>query len=234
MNSFDSIAAGTNTETIRFTSTTASDSLVLTSHITAGALTVEASDAAGVTTGTTALKIDVSAAPLGVTLIANNGGDTLIGSNHGDTITGGSGADSITVGSVASTITGGGGGDSIASTGAADNLKYLATTDSFSNAASTADTNTDVITGFHDSGPAATIDLTGLSGAGTETFTGLKAGASFVAAFAGGAANDVDYAVIGGNTFVHVHSAAGYSSTDLLIELQGSHTLTTANFHLHP
>jgi hypothetical protein len=101
---------------------------------------------------------------------------------------------------------------------------------------SAADTNTDQIANFHDSGPTATIDLTTLAGAGTETFAGSKTGpATFALAFVGDAINTVDYAVIGGNTFVHVASSGGgYSSSDLLIELQGVHALTAANFHLHP
>jgi hypothetical protein len=72
-------------------------------------------------------------------------------------------------------------------------------------------------------------------GAGTETFAGSKAGANFGAAFGADAANAVDYAVIGGNTFIHVAGAGGgYSAADLLIELTGVHAPTAANFHLHP
>jgi Ca2+-binding RTX toxin-like protein len=234
MNGFDSISAAGFAETIRFTSTTPNDSLILTSHISAASLTVAASDAAGVLTGTTPLSIDASALTLGATIFANNGGDSIIGSNHGDTITGGSGADTVALGGTASTIAGGGGGDSITSTGVADNFKYIVNSDSFTNSATTFDANTDKIAAFHDSGPAATIDLTGIGAAG-QTFTGSKAfTTNFATTFAADTASQVDYVVNGGNTFVHLTAAGGgYSAGDLIIELQGVHTLTAANFHLH-
>jgi hypothetical protein len=129
------------------------------------------------------------------------------------------------------TILSGGGGDSLSVSGN-DTIGYLSAGDSFSNAASSNDINTDQIGNFQD--VSTVLDFSQLAGASTETFYGQKAGASFAAAFGADSPNAVDYAVIGGNTFVHAAGAGGgYSAGDLLVELQGSHTLTGGNFHLH-
>jgi len=139
------------------------------------------------------------------------------------------------------TILSGGDGDTLrassnATLGGADTFGYLATADSFSNAGSAADSHTDLIQNFQDNFDS--IDFQNLAGAGSETVNGSSngtfgAGTPFTTAFAGGAAGIVDYAVIGGDTFVHVHSGVGYSAGDLLIELQGNHTLSPGNFHPH-
>lgn len=224
-NAADSINGGTGADRIYFADATGGDTLVLNNQITAGSLSIWAADPNGSTAHPYDLGLDAHEVAFGVTLEGNQGSDTLIGGTGADTIV----ANSTVAGG--SEIVGNGGGDSIVSSGHADNIVYLAATDSFSAASASADVHTDVIAGFNDA--AATIDFSHLAGAGTEHFTGLKTGASFAIAFAGGAANDVDYAVIAGNTFVDVHQAAGYSASNLVIELQGVHTLTAGNFHLH-
>ena len=147
-----------------------------------------------------------------------------------DTIFIGNGNDTIYSESFAS------GGDTITFGSGTDQIQFTAPLNSFSSAGAAADANTDTIGGFQDTGGnASVIDLTSLSGVSTETFNGLRAGATFAAAFGADLANAVDYAVIGGNTFIHAAtSGGGYSAGDLLIELTGAHTLTGANFHLHP
>jgi len=224
-NAADSINGGTSADRIYFTDTTSGDTLVLNNKITAGSLSIWAADASGSTAHSYDLGLDAQAVTFGVTLEGNQGSDTLIAGAGPDTIV----ANSTVAGG--SEIVLNGGGDSIVSSGQADNLVFQAVTDSFSNASASADSHTDVVAGFNDA--VATIDFSNLAGAGTEHFTGQKTGTSFATSFAGGAANDVDYAVIGGNTFVDVHQGAGYSANDLVIELLGAHTLTAANFHLH-
>jgi hypothetical protein len=169
------------------------------------------------------------------TVTLANGANSLTLANT-ESVVGGSGADTLVLSDAGGhTVTGGGNGDLITSGGGADVFKYVAATDSFTTGAAAADANTDQIINFHDSGPSAKIDFAALAGAGTESFAGAKTGATFAAAFAGDAANTVDYAVIGGNTFVHVAGAAGgYSATDVVIELRGTHVLTAANLSLHP
>src|SRR5262249_49008429 len=118
------------------------------------------------------------------------------------------------------TITGGQGGDTILINNVA---AYTGASDSFSNAGSTIDTNTDVINGFQDVGPPQSIiDLTNAAGGGSEAFFGgsdvlanrgtFSGGTPFTSVFTGGNAGDVDFAVIGSNTFVHLHQTAGYSA----------------------
>ena len=174
------------------------------------------------------------------------GGDTVSGFNGDDHITLESPGDVINTGGANMTVTGFQGGSQIyVTTGAGELTLALPTAlGSFSNDTTSggADANTDVINNFQDSAGSHTsvIDLSGLSNVGTETFAGslgtFAAGTPFSTAFAAAAANQVEYAVIGGNTFVHANSstAGGYSAGDLLVELTGQHTLTGANVHLHP
>ena len=67
----DTVGLGAGTDFVRFTSTTPSDLLTLNSTLTAtgGHLTIEASDASGVLTGTTALQINASAVTQAITLL---------------------------------------------------------------------------------------------------------------------------------------------------------------------
>ena len=101
----DTVSGGTGADTMRFTSTTAGDTLTLNANLSDsdGTITVAASDASGSTAGTTSLNITAAAVTLtGVYLIGNAGANSLTGSNLGDTLSGGAGAD---------TLAGGGGND---------------------------------------------------------------------------------------------------------------------------
>ena len=119
----ETIVGGADVDTIRFTSTTAAETLILLAGVSDAdnAITVEISDAAGDNTGTTALNVnaDALADTLAVTLIGNDGDNVLVGNASDDIITGGSGADTITGGAGADAIDGGAGADTI-SLGAAD------------------------------------------------------------------------------------------------------------------
>jgi Ca2+-binding RTX toxin-like protein len=97
------ITGGTESDTIRFTSTTAS-TLTLLAGVTEVELAV-ISDAAGTTTGTTALNIDATAAIGTIALTGNAGANTLTGNASVNVITGGAGADTIITGGGADEIT---------------------------------------------------------------------------------------------------------------------------------
>jgi hypothetical protein len=173
----------------------------------------------------------INASGAGDAITANGAGDNITAGGAGDAITALGGSDTINNIGAGSTITLGGPGDAVSEStipGAAIQFDFLTP-------GASPGGNPDVITNFVDSGGSASIiDLTGLAGVGTEAFAGSKAGATVAIAFASDAANAVDYAQIGGNTYVHAASSAGgYSTSDLLIELTGAHTLTAANIHLH-
>jgi Ca2+-binding RTX toxin-like protein len=106
---------------IRFTSTMANDTLNLSGNVT-GTLIVEASNAAGDTSGKTALNINAAGVsflnPIALvgnagpnTLTGTGGGDVLIGNGGNDTLTGGNGNDVLYGASGADSILGGTGND---------------------------------------------------------------------------------------------------------------------------
>jgi len=103
----DTVTGGAGADQMRFTSTTAGDTLTLNANLSDSnnQITVAASDASGSTAGTTNLNISAAAVTLtGVYLIGNAGANRLTGSNLGDTLAGGAGAD---------TLAGGGGNDTV-------------------------------------------------------------------------------------------------------------------------
>jgi len=102
---FDS--TGTADE-VRFTSTTATQTLTLNAG---GIEIVTVGDAAGVTTGTTALNVDASGVGNGLTITGNDGANSLTGTGFADTITGNAGNDVITGGDDADVLSGGAGAD---------------------------------------------------------------------------------------------------------------------------
>ena len=97
----DTVNGGSGANTIRFTST-ATATLTLGAGVT-NIQTVVISDAAGVTTGTTAENINAAAVTSALTLTGNAGVNTLTGTGFADTLDGGGGADALN----------GGGGDDI-------------------------------------------------------------------------------------------------------------------------
>jgi Ca2+-binding RTX toxin-like protein len=111
----ETITGGAGADTIRFTSTTAGETLTLTATVTdvQNAITVVIGDAAGGTTGTTALNVTAAAltGTLLVTLTGNDGANILTGTANNDTITGGGGNDTITGGAGNDELTGGAGND---------------------------------------------------------------------------------------------------------------------------
>jgi hypothetical protein len=164
----------------------------------------------------------------------------IIGPNHGnggigDVITAGSGDDTITAGTSADTFIGGSG---------ADHFLYHYAGES-TNQLPNQIYGPDLIENFHDSGHTSVLDVASVSTV-TQHFGGDKGTLTrfpgFAAIFAGDHPGDVDYATItspgvtgpdASHTYVHVALGAGYSSNDLIVNLQGAHVLTAANFHLH-
>jgi len=162
----------------------------------------------------------------GATLIAGSGEDTLTGYGGRDLLVGGTGADHFVFQSAIDSR----------------NLYFVDTPDWYQIL------GPDVIQNFHDSGTnTSVLDMAAVS-AVTQHLTGDKGtyttgfSTVFATAFANDHAGDIDYVTfaIPGNTgpdashtFVHVASGAGYSASDLIVDLQGAHTLTAANFHLH-
>jgi len=120
------ITGGTGPDTIRFTSTTANDTLTLRVGVTDvdDLIYVVIGDASGVTTGTTALNVNADALvdTLRVNLTGNDGANILTGNALADTIAGGLGADSISGGAGDDILTGGDGADTIIGGAGVDNI----------------------------------------------------------------------------------------------------------------
>jgi hypothetical protein len=177
------------------------------------------------------------------TLSFSGGNDQISLQSSGNTVTFGTGADTLSLGGSGNAINLGGATVMITDNVGANtfNVATGADTLGFTSAASTTGT-LDVINNFTDTGAQATvIDLSSF-GSTTHAFGGKIAGSftSAAAAFGSDAPNTVDYATINGNTYIHAAGGSGgYSTSDLLIELAGAHTLTGGigaghNVHLHP
>jgi len=253
---------GTGNDTIQFNGT-AGDSLVLNGgsadlHVggTFASLTV---DATGASNG---IAVDATALTHSVTLLGNGGDDTLIGtSGSNDTITalggansviGGTGNDSITVGTGNDTITVGNGSDTIVAGGGTDTITIGATSDTsggtsaitigadttvvYQSALDSTASNLNEIFGFMDGASGTILDtsaigsMTTLATPHADTWQG-----SIAATFSGDSPNTLNYAYDSGANVTYVHlETTGYSANDLVVELQGNHVVTAANFHGHP
>ena len=105
------ITGGAGTDVIRFTSVTGGEELTLSAGVTVESVVI--ANAAGVTTGTTALDVDASAVVSnGLTLIGNAGANILTGTGLDDVLKGGGGDDVLTGGLGNNKLFGGGGDDS--------------------------------------------------------------------------------------------------------------------------
>ena len=114
--------AGT-ADVVRFTSTTGSDTLTLLAN-TVGIESVAISDAAGLTTGTTAVNVNASAVTTALTITGNDGANTITGTNAADTINAGGGDDIIIVSTAASH----GAAEAINGGADTDTIRYTSTT----------------------------------------------------------------------------------------------------------
>ena len=185
----ETIVGGTDADTIRFTSTTASETLILLAGVSDAdnAITVEISDAAGDNTGTTALNVnaDALADTLAVTLIGNDGDNVLVGNASDDIITGGSGADAITGGAGADAIDGGAGADVFLIAAAADHaagetIVGGTDADTIRFTSTTASETLILLAGVSDADNAITVEISDAAGDNTGT-TALNVNADALA-----------------------------------------------------
>jgi Ca2+-binding RTX toxin-like protein len=105
----EQIEGGSGTDTLRVIQTTAG-TFTATTDIT-GIEEIRVSDAAGSTTGTSAVNVDASAIANGLTLTGNDGANALTGTAEADSIVGNGGNDTLTGGEGDDTIDGGAGID---------------------------------------------------------------------------------------------------------------------------
>ena len=115
------ISGGTESDVIRFTSTTALDLLTLRSGVT-GVEEVEISDAAGGNAGILALNVTASALGYGILITGNDGTNVLTGSNHDDVIRGNGGTDTLSGFDGSDTLEGGAGADDLTGGSGIDHL----------------------------------------------------------------------------------------------------------------
>ncbi len=108
----ETINGGADSDVIRFTTTTANQTLILTPTIS-NIEEIEISNAAGVNTGTTALSLDASAVGGTYTLTGNNGANTLVAGTGSNTIVAGGGDDILIGGAGDDSLTTGAGNDHI-------------------------------------------------------------------------------------------------------------------------
>ncbi len=197
---------GTN-DRIRFISTLVGDTLTLNGS-TAGIESVTISDAAGVTTGTTALNVNVSAVSGAISLTGNDGDNVLTGNGSANTIIGGGGADTINAGAGSDTVSAGNGNDTV-----------IGTADGVSDIYNGGSGGTDTIDySALLAGESISVNLQTGAASGTAIGSDNLSGTSFENAKAGGGNNSV-FGSLGNNT---LHGGGG---TDNMVGGGGSDTL---------
>src|SRR5262249_47556208 len=139
--------------------------------------------------------------------------------------------DTYTAGSGGDTIAGNGGADSLVAGSGSDVFKYTAL------GQSTAST-LDILGNFHVAGGQSRIDIRGIDTTGLAIEGAARAyTGTFSTDFAGVATNTIAFATNGTNTYVYYHTGAGYSASDLHVQLAGVNgnttPLTLANFLHH-
>ena len=146
----ETIVGGTGSDTIRFTSATANETLALRAGVTDAdnIINVVISSAAGLTTGNTALNVSASAlaGALAVNLTGNDGNNTLTGTANADTIAGNAGDDTINGSGGVDTLNGGEGSDTYTYANSAEFISASAVVDAI-NDNGTAGTDRALITG---------------------------------------------------------------------------------------
>ncbi len=175
----ETINGEAGTDAIRFISTTAGQTLVLSNKVT-GVESAATANATGSTTGTTALNIDASAVTSGLQLIGNNGANTITGTAFVDTLSGNGGDDTFLIKSSAhhgatEAIQGAAGTDAIrfTSTTAGQTLMLSnLVTGVESVAAASATGSTTGTTALNINASAVTSGLQMIGNAGANTLTG--------------------------------------------------------------
>ena len=166
----ETIDGGDGTDTIRFISTTAGQTLTLQSGVTNVEL-IEISDADGDNAGTTALNVDATDLTYSTTLQGNDGDNVLAAAaSSGTTINAGGGDDALDGGSGPDTLNGGAGDDTITGNGGDDVLNGGDGDDEFVYAAGD---GSDTVTGGEgaEDGTGDVLDIAGLADPETWTLT---------------------------------------------------------------
>jgi Ca2+-binding RTX toxin-like protein len=122
----ETITGGTGNDTIRFTSTGASETLALSANVTDvdNVLNVVIGTAAGVTTGTETLGLVATAlaGTLAVNVTGNDGINAVLGTANADTVSGNGGNDVISSAAGADSVSGGAGDDRFGLTGRTETI----------------------------------------------------------------------------------------------------------------
>jgi Ca2+-binding RTX toxin-like protein len=105
----EAVDGGADTDTLRFTSTAINATLILSGDVLVESVVV--GNAAGVTTGTTALNVNAEDVDNGLTIIGNNGANVLTGTGQDDTLVGNAGNDTLIAGAGVDSLSGGAGND---------------------------------------------------------------------------------------------------------------------------
>ena len=218
----ESIDGGADADTIRFASTTASQTLTLLAGVTNVEL-IEISDVDGDNSGTTALNIDATALGYSTVLQGNDGANTLTAAlADGTTIDAGDGDDELVGGSGDDTLNGEAGDDTITGNGGDDTLRGGAGDDTFVYASG--DGN-DIVRGGEaaEDGDGDLLDIAGTANADTVSVLGGNAtfdGAVLVngATLAHSGLEAIELETLGGDDVVDVRSIPDAGVTQLTID----------------
>ena len=178
--SVEAIDGGIGSDRLRFTSTTAGQTLVLSNKVL-GVESVAAATAAGSTAGTTALNLDGSALSYGLQLIGNNGANILTGTAFVDTLEGAAGKDILDGGLGADALAGGAGDDTYFVENSSDTITEAnevgtdivrTTLNTYTLGANVEQVVFQGVGNFVGTGNAANNRFTGAAGATSSTLTG--------------------------------------------------------------
>lgn len=129
----ETVSGGSGFDTVRFASTVDGQTLVLNSTNTTGIEGVAIADAAGDTSGTTALNVSVASFASAMTLTGNDGANTMTGTSQSDIFNGNGGADILNGGAGSDTYLVDAGADFVAldrisdASGSADVVRFVST-----------------------------------------------------------------------------------------------------------
>ena len=220
---------------VRFSSTTANQSLYLYAGDTGleQAVIGTGTSATATTTGTTALNLDASEVLNALSITGNNGNNSLVGSGFADTILGNAGLDTINGNAGQDAITGGAGRDLLSGGSGADTFFYTLLSDSTlqissSNSSANYDRITDLDLDNGDGvvdrldGPTA-VAAGGVSKLATAVTSLTTAGIGAVLTTTSFTASKVVAFSYGNQTFLALNDkTAGFSATsDGLIDITG-------------
>jgi Ca2+-binding RTX toxin-like protein len=221
---FADSGSATDTDEVRFASTTAGETLRLygqdlgVERVVIGTGTGASAD----TSGTTNLNVNASVLHYGIAIAGNDGVNKLVGSGFADTISGGGGDDEVKGKGGADSLTGGAGRDIFTGGGGSDIFVFA--DGDFGNSQATADKIADFHHNEADQIDLSLVDADTLLG-GDQAFTFI--GTSAFTHTAG----ELRYQEINGLTFLY-GDMDGDGVKDMMIKLSGLHAMVSADFVL--